>query len=163
MTLPATAQLSTGTSSNQGLLVIPSLSINAPIVKSSLGDVTWDISHLEMSVAHLEGTGWLDKPGNIVLAGHMENASGEPELFSRLDALKPGDEIYVRREGDERKFAVTQVKRVPSTDVSIVAETNDERLTLLACALDSYNEAEGDYTEHQVVIAEPAKDPAMEW
>src|SRR5262245_35001391 len=122
MTLPATAQPSAETSSSQGHLVIPTLSINAPIIKSSLGDVTWDISHLEMSVAHLDGTGWLDKPGNIVLAGYMENANGEPELFSRLGALKPGDEIFVRRESDERRFAVTQVKRVPSTDVSVVAE-----------------------------------------
>src|SRR5262249_51371894 len=132
------------TATNQGHLVIPVLSINAPIVNSSLGDDTWDISHLAMSVAHLEGTGWLDSPGNIVLAGHMENPNGEPELFSRLDALKPGDEILVRREGDERKFAVTEVRRVPSTDVSVVAETQEARLTLLACALDSYSESAGD-------------------
>jgi len=159
MALPATAATTT-----QGQLVIPALSVNAPIVKSSLGDITWDISHLEMSVAHLDGTGWLDTPGNIVLAGHMENPNGGPELFSRLGTLKPGDEIFVRREGgEERRFAVTQVKRVASTDVSIVEKTSDERLTLLACALDSYSEADGDYTEHQVVIAEPARDPAMNW
>lgn len=158
MALPATA-----VTTNQAQLVIPALSVNAPIVKSSLGDITWDISHLTMSVAHLDGTSWLDRPGNIVLAGHMENPNGEPELFSRLGSLKPGDEIFVKREGEERRFAVTQVKRVPSTDVSVVSETGDERLTLLACALDSYSESEGDYTEHQVVVAEPSSDPAMSW
>jgi len=52
-------------------LVIPTLEIDAPVEVAPIRDGIWDVSDLEQSVGHLQGTSSPGETGNVVLAGHI--------------------------------------------------------------------------------------------
>jgi hypothetical protein len=69
----------------QRIIAFPGASISAPIVPAGRVQGTWETRHLGESVGHLVGTSWLNGAGgNIVLAGHVESATGAPGPFAHL-------------------------------------------------------------------------------
>lgn len=77
------------------------------------------------------------QPGSAVLDGHVDNGLSLPGVFKRLDAIKTGDDIYVRdNSGLEKHFVVSDVQyfdymQVPSE--TIFAKSGDPKLVLITC------------------------------
>lgn len=138
----------------QARLLIPAASINALVVDAYLNGESWDVSQLGNNAGHLQGTAWFGTPGNIALAGHVELADGRKAIFAHIDQLSEGDPIILMLAGGEQRYSVTEVKRVPPDDLSILYPTSTDQLTLITCDIGAYNFLENAYQERIVVIAE---------
>jgi LPXTG-site transpeptidase (sortase) family protein len=137
----------------QSELFIPAAGISAPIVQVYLDGTSWDVTSLGMAVGHLQGTTWLDDgPGNIVLSGHVELADGRRGIFSRLDDLAVGDEIYVTRDGVDRVYRIIEINSVDPDDLTPLYPTTTPRLTLITCS--SYDFWSDTYEQRHVIVAE---------
>lgn len=140
------------TPSVQGSLIIPSANVYAPIIEAYLDGTSWGISHLGDNAGHLEGTAWLDQPGNIVLAGHVERANGRPGIFAALGSLKPGDWAMIKYGGEERMYTISLVGVYAPNDLTPLYPSSSDRLTLITC--DKYDFVTNSYRERIVAIAD---------
>jgi len=81
--------------------------------------------------------------GNMVLYAHNEAG-----LFRSLIEVSLGDKVMVEAGGVPKGYTVTRIKVVEPNQIDVIAQTPDERLTLLTCT--------GVQKSHRlVVIAEP--------
>ncbi|MBZ0306965.1 MAG: sortase [Anaerolineae bacterium] len=133
-------------------IFVAAAGVNESIIESALEEDGWRVNHLENRVGHLQGTSWLGKPGNIVLAGHVELRNGTPGVFSRIDELKPGDVVTLSENGTSYDYRVTEVKVVEADDLSVVYPTPVERVTLITCT--GYDFLTNTYNQRIVVVAE---------
>lgn len=138
------------------MLSIPALNIHTTITQAYVVGGTWDVSHLKMNVAHLYSTAWIGEGGNIVLGGHSETPSGQPEIFYNLDLLQPGDQINLSENGLTYHYTVIETRLVAYTDVGVVNSDGSEKLTLLTCALGTYDPTISDYRQRLIVTAIPS-------
>ena len=136
----------------QSELFIPTLAVKASIVEIFHDGGSWDVSRLAQNVGHLQGTAWFNIPGNIALAGHVEHSDGRTGVFANLLELNIGDPVIVTENGEERQFAVTEVKVVAPDDLSVLYPTETDRVTLITCG--AYSFALDTYQERIVVVAE---------
>jgi LPXTG-site transpeptidase (sortase) family protein len=134
------------------MLFIPTAGVRAPIIEAYLDGTSWDVTQLGANAGHLQGTGWFDQPGNIVLAGHVEMADGRAGIFTRLDELNEGDPIILTHADNERRYSVTELLTVANDDLSVLYPTTTDQLTLITCG--DYDFVEDFYRERVVVIAE---------
>lgn len=134
-------------------LTIPTAGVAAPIIQVYLDETgTWNVSQLGNFIGHLQGTGWLERTGNIALAGHVELADGSPGIFARLDELRTGDLIYLAPDNaEQRTYAITSVRRVDPADLSVLYPTPADTLTLITC--DNYDFLTNTYADRIVVTA----------
>jgi sortase (surface protein transpeptidase) len=161
---------------------IPALDVKAPVLgvgltvdnvmdspKGPIGDPIWHAAY------------WYrggDIPGDVgtaTIAGHVNDPLGNPEIFARLDDLKPGDEIiiHLKHTTIEIRFIVNEVKVYSikeSSDPAVLAKiygigpvTGREpqpspdglsHLTLITCA--GYI-IDGLFDHHTVVYATRSK------
>jgi LPXTG-site transpeptidase (sortase) family protein len=133
-------------------LFIPSAGIYAPIVQTYLDGTSWDVSQLGTNVGHLQGTAWVDTPGNVVLSGHVELSDGRQGVFANLNEVVVGDIIVVVMNGDEWRYIVTEISSTTPEDLSPVYPTTDERLTLITC--EDYDFISDAYLERTIIVAE---------
>jgi LPXTG-site transpeptidase (sortase) family protein len=133
-------------------LFIPTLGVNAPVIQVYLNGESWDISQLGMNIGHLQGTAWLDQPGNIALSGHVEMRDGRQGIFANLGTLQVGDLVILRRGDEERRYAVREIKTTSPDDLSVLYSTSSEQLTLITC--DEYDFLQNAYLERVVVVAD---------
>lgn len=133
---------------------IPTLGLQTSIIMAPIVYPTWDVSHLGERIGYLEGTAWFGEAGNTVLAGHATDAELNPSILYALDTLEPGAVIRVTADSIERQYVVTGRYRVVDTDMSLVLPTPHEQLTILTCAVDSWNGVL--FTERIIVVALPA-------
>lgn len=143
-------------SSTTGRLTIPALSLEAPIVSVPLAYPSWDLTRLGGNVGYLEGTGQANQPGNMVLAGHSTTSSLLPSVFANLHLMEPGDEIIVSFGNVEKRYIVESVTRVEESDLSPIMPTTHEQLTLLTCAIESFQASSASYSQRYIVVATPA-------
>lgn len=143
-----------------GQISIPALEFQSDIVLAPVVMPTWDVSHIGTRVGYLERTGWFGQPGNTVLAGHATTPDLQPSVWYALDILAQGDEIVVTTGPLELHYAVAGVYRVHETDVSLVLPTQHEQLTLITCAVDSWNGQI--FTERIIVVAFPTARVALQ-
>jgi LPXTG-site transpeptidase (sortase) family protein len=152
----ATPTIPTATTSagivQQASLYIPGAAVSAPIIPVYLKGGSWDVTQLGDNIGHLEGTGWLDKPGNIVLSGHVERRNGRPGIFASLSDLSRGDEIILLTQGIERRYRVSDLRTVEPTDLTPLYPTTSDVLTLITC--DEYDFLQNTYQKRTVVVAE---------
>lgn len=134
-------------------LIIPRLSVETNIVPVYLDDEigSWNIRFLGGSAGHLEGTAWIDAPGNIVLAGHVERSDGSPGIFASLHRLLYGDEITLDINGEQRYYAVSALITTSPQDLSVLYPTRGDQLTLITC--EAYDFISNTYQERIVVTA----------
>ena len=136
------------------MITFPAASMSAPVIPAGRVQGTWETRHLGDSVGHLVGTSWLDDPGgNIVLAGHVESATGAPGPFAYLFEAQVGDLVILRDGPREEDYRVTAIKRVGPYDVSYVAQDGQQRVTMITCTDWDYEQQT--YLGRLVVIAEP--------
>ena len=96
--------------------------------------------------------------GSAVIAGHIDSYQG-PGVFFRLDELRPGNRVYVRR--SDRSivmFRVTAVRRYLKNHFptqAVYGATPDAELRLITCG-GAFDAATGHYLSNIVVYATEA-------
>lgn len=135
-------------------LQIPGVSIRSGITSFPLDGQSWAIDPWEKAVGHLQGTAWLDMPGNIVLGGHSEYPDGRPGIFNRLYGVGIGDEILLQDGDFRRRYVVINVLEVNYQDLSVIYPTLHNRLTLITCDIPSYVAEQNLYYERLVIVAD---------
>jgi LPXTG-site transpeptidase (sortase) family protein len=133
-------------------LFVPRAGIFSRVIESYLDGQSWDISQLRTNVGHLEGTAWIDQPGNVVLSGHVEMADGRPGVFANLGELAVDDIIVLTTRGEEHRYIITQVYTTTPNDLQPLMPTTIDQLTLITC--DSYDFFTDSYLERTIIIAE---------
>ncbi|HEX3388368.1 MAG TPA: class F sortase [Streptosporangiaceae bacterium] len=97
-------------------------------------------------------------PGSAIIAGHINSYRG-PGVFVRLDELRPGNRIYVRRsDGTRVVFRVTAVHRYLKDHFptqTVYGATPDVELRLITCG-GAFDSVTGHYLSNVVVYATQA-------
>lgn len=87
-------------------------------------------SALRAGAGHYPSTPLPCEDGNVAIAGHR-TTYGRP--FHNLDLLQPGDEITLTTPIGACKYTVMEQTIVRPSDVSVVQNQGDSRLTLTTC------------------------------
>jgi sortase A len=122
-----TAPASTDPAVNQpvGLLSIPKIGILDTIVEG-VGE-----AQLEQGPGHYPGTPLPGEPGNVAIAGHRTTYA---HPFYNLNALDPGDNVYILTKQGFFRYTVTGSEVVDPSDVAILESIPDHStLTLTTC------------------------------
>jgi sortase A len=88
---------------------------------------------LAFGPARLLNSATLDEPGNLVLAGHRTS------WFRKLEDVKDGDKIQLdwfdsrRHAASERVYTVSVIQVQDPKEMTLLAPTNEDALTLLTC------------------------------
>jgi LPXTG-site transpeptidase (sortase) family protein len=116
---------------------IPSLGIN-DLKVSHPTDVSSQaglLAPLQSGVGHL-----FSYPGNggtVLVYGHSSSYSWDvseyTKIFRKINALKPGDKVYIAYGGKTFTYQVTFSQTVDATDMSAYQKNNGEELILYTC------------------------------
>ncbi|MDB4979069.1 MAG: putative sortase [Candidatus Peribacteria bacterium] len=131
----------------QNRMIIPKLNLNVPLINPStaaLINQNWDqvekdIQHgLQEGVVHYPGTAKAGQAGNFFITGHSSYYPWDPgrykTVFARLQELNVGDEYTVYYNGDRHRYIVDTKKEVKPSDVSVLDQPADKRIsTLMTC------------------------------
>jgi sortase A len=105
-------------------IVIPTIGVDKIVVEGvSLRD-------LKKGPGHFPETPLPGQEGNAAIAGHR-TTYGAP--FHRIDELEPGDEITVETVQGEFRYLVSEQQIVSPSQVEVLEDKGDNRLTLTAC------------------------------
>ncbi len=118
-------------------IAIPSLGIN-DLKISHPTDVNTQqglLAPLQSGVGHL-----FSYPGNggtILVYGHSSSTSYDvsefTKIFRKINALKPGDKVYIAYQGETHEYEVTFSQVVDASDMSAYQKNNGEELILYTC------------------------------
>ena len=127
-------------------IVIPRIFKNIPVIgasNSSLIARDWDALEkdiqqaLRNGVVHYPGTSLPGERGNVVITGHSSFYAWDPgrfkDVFGLLHELKPKDRIYLFHNQKQYAYEVFDIRVVKPTEIDVLGQTNDERLTLITC------------------------------
>jgi sortase A len=82
---------------------------------------------LRRGPGHVPGTGLPTQGRNCVIAGHRDS------FFRRLADVKVGDRVFLTGEEGEREYRLTRRRVVSPTEISVLAPTEAEQVTLVTC------------------------------
>ncbi len=105
-------------------ITIPKINMSSYVLEGTSKDI------LDKATGHYEETPMPGEEGNSAIAGHR-TMFGHP--FRHLDKLEEGDEILIQNEKNELVYQVIEIKIVKPTDISVLDNTKDTRLTLTTC------------------------------
>lgn len=106
---------------------IPSLNITLPIQGTKIKKGDWEVSN--RGVSHLSTSAVPGEQGNIIMYSHNTN-----NRFGPLPSIGLGDRIYlVTQDGILHEYIVTETFSVAPDDLSVIANTKTETLTLYTC------------------------------
>src|SRR5436305_9437072 len=106
------------------IIEIPKINVNKAVVQ---GVGTED---LKKGPGHYPSTPMPGEKGNAAIAGHR-TTYGHP--FYDLDALKPGDDIFISTRVGKFQYKVDHSMNVSPSDVAVLDPTPDNLLTLTTC------------------------------
>jgi sortase A len=86
-----------------------------------------DEINLNRGAGRIEGTGWIDSPGNLGIAGHRDG------YFRVLKDIEVGDSIGLLTHAGKSEFKVSSITIVDPSDVSVLASTEESSITLVTC------------------------------
>ena len=108
-------------------LIIKNLNIDLPIFSAKVIGQNWQTTSL--------GVSWLDisphpgEIGNSIMYGHNWT-----NLLGNLIYAKPGQEIEIKySDGKSKIFFIDKTAEVSPNDVSVLAQTKDQRVTIYTC------------------------------
>lgn len=130
-------------------LVIPSMSLDAPILLAPIENQTWKVDHLKQEVGHLEGTAKPGSNSNLVLAGHVTLVDGSYGPFAGLGNLNPGDTVEVYDGSNKFEYVIDSHQTVDPTAVEVTYPSEIGQITLITC--NSWDRNQGRYVERLVV------------
>ncbi len=106
---------------------IPTLSLQLPVETTLINNGYWPTS--QTGVSFLENSGKLGSVGNLIFYGHNWK-----NLLGSLHKVKVGENIVLHgQNGQDFTYTISDIATVAATDVSILADTSDERITLYTC------------------------------
>jgi sortase A len=105
-------------------IAIPKIGVDKIVVEGV------SVADLKRGPGHYPGSPMPGQAGNAAIAGHR-TTYGAP--FFRLDELAPGDEILVTTLQGSFKYEVQEQQIVDDSEVSVLNDFGDNRLTLTAC------------------------------
>jgi LPXTG-site transpeptidase (sortase) family protein len=105
---------------------IPNVHISLPIYPGNITAMRW--SQTTRGVSYLSSTPLPGYTGNSVLYGH-----NWPNLLGPLHRVRIGDTIYITYGSKRVSFTVRYITVVKSSDVSILTQTSDKRVTIYTC------------------------------
>lgn len=127
-------------------VVIPRIGKNVPVTTISteaLINRNWDRLEqqiqeaLRFGVVHYPGTAFPHENGNMVITGHSSYFAWDPgrfkDVFALLHDVQLGDHIYVYHDQDRFEYEVYDTKIVLPTQVDVLTQEGDNRLTLITC------------------------------
>jgi sortase A len=103
------------------VLEVERLGVQRVVLRGATGE------SLAFGAGHVDGTASPNARGHSVLAGHRDRG------FAFLRDLRPGDGLRLRTADGVRDYLVDGIRVVTATDVTVMAETPEDRLTLLTC------------------------------
>jgi sortase A len=106
------------------VIKIPKINLEKAVVEGT------GVPDLKKGPGHYINTPLPGQPGNAALAGHR-TTYGAP--FGDLGELDPGDEIIATTRQGTFRYSVTNTQIVSPSEVSVLAPTSDNRLTLTTC------------------------------
>lgn len=148
---PVAAALATRRALTPERLVIPAIGVDTQVVTSPIVQGEWQVPRFV--AGHLEGTARPGEGSNVALAGHLQSLRNG-NVFADIEKLQPGDEVLLAAEGQQVRYLVRESRLVAPSDVSVVAPTPEERLTLITCA-GNWDWVRGEYSHRLVVVATP--------
>lgn len=107
-----------------GTLSIPAIHLKQVIVNGT------SVNDLRLGPGHYIGTPLPGEAGNVAIAGHR-TTWGAP--FRNLDKLTAGDQIVITTPRADVLYRVTSSSVVSPTDMSVIAPTGSNTLTLTTC------------------------------
>ena len=108
---------------NEWRLVIPKISLNAPIAEGTTSKV------MDEYIGHFENTATLE--GNIGLAAH--NRGYPVNYFKNIKNLEKGDVIEYFCGNTKKEYKVETVTIISDTDWTYLAQTKENKITLITC------------------------------
>lgn len=127
-------------------VVIPRIGKNVPVVTiSSEALINKDWGRLEQQiqealrdgVVHYPETAFPGEGGNMVITGHSSYFAWDPgrfkDVFALLHDVQIGDRIYVYYDQDRYEYEVYETKVVLPTQVDVLTQSGEDRLTLITC------------------------------
>jgi LPXTG-site transpeptidase (sortase) family protein len=141
-------------------LIIPSIGVNAPIWRTSVGpsgampDPTGYFNVLQYDFPSFPGLGGTVDSGNVVIAGHVDSAVYGIAVFYYIRNLKAGDSIQYRTaDGRTVNYVVTGVADyLPTANWEAIVASNAADMTLITC-IGTFNAAAREYSHRRVVHA----------
>lgn len=132
-------------------ILVPAIGLDTVVKYVPYDGLTWLIAGLHQEVAWMGDTSWPGLGGNTALAGHVTLRTGGDGPFRHLDLLAPGDEVTISTEENIYKYRVQETRVVEETDLTILQNSGDDRLTLITCT--DWNGSTGFYQRRLVVFA----------
>jgi LPXTG-site transpeptidase (sortase) family protein len=120
-------------------LVIPRIGVNAPVVTLGI-DARGEMQSPDspMDVAWYSFSTLPGRPGNVVMAAHVDYVNYGPAVFWRLRELQPGDEIELAlADGGSARYAVSAVTLYDEASApiaEIVGRKDADVVTLITCS-----------------------------
>lgn len=105
-------------------IIIPKIGVDKIVVEGV------SLRGLKKGPGHYPETPLPGQEGNAAIAGHR-TTYGAP--FNRIDELVPGDEILVETVQGKFRYLMSEQLIVPPTQVDVLENKGDNRLTLTAC------------------------------
>ncbi|HEV8700832.1 MAG TPA: class GN sortase [Candidatus Polarisedimenticolia bacterium] len=103
------------------VMEVERLGVRRAVLRGATGE------SLAFGAGHVDGTASPNAHGHSVLAGHRDRG------FAFLRDLRPGDGLRLRTSDGVRDYLVDGIRVVTATDVTVMAETPEDRLTLVTC------------------------------
>ncbi|MEC0419705.1 class D sortase, partial [Bacillus subtilis] len=139
--LQTTEQYKPPTGDVSGLLTIPAIKAELPIVEGT------DPNDLAKGVGHYKGSYYPEQNGQIVLSGHRDT------VFRRAGELRKGDTLRVDTGYGGYDYIIKDMKIVSKDDNSIITLQHEkEELILTTCYPFSYI---GDAPDRYIIYAYP--------
>ena len=107
-----------------GYLTIEKIGLMQAPIKEGTDEAT-----LNKYIGHFSDSAFLE--GNVALAGH--NRGYEKNYFENLKDLKGGELIIYQTRSEAKVYKVTEIKKVNESNVDIIKNTKDNRITLITC------------------------------
>lgn len=138
-------------------VVIPAIDVDADLVAVGLNP------DRSMEVPDFGEAGWYDpgprpgEPGPAVIAAHVDSVAG-PDVFHRLTALEPGDEIMVEHaDGRRSTFTVRDAEQQHKDELPVERiwnDTDEPVLRLITCG-GEFDTERRSYESNVIVYAAP--------
>lgn len=124
--------------SDKPRIVIKKIGVKAPVVygQKSVNESAFQLA-LRDGVVHYPQTAKPGEDGNVVIFGHSSGQVWAPGdykfIFTHLSKLEVSDKIFIEYKGTRYIYNVSGKKIVQPTEVSVLSQSNHNKLTLITC------------------------------
>jgi LPXTG-site transpeptidase (sortase) family protein len=145
-------------------LAIPSINLDTQVVQGGIvqdahGNSIWQTLPF-VAVHYGDLTSLIGAPGNAVISGHVVTID-EGNVFRLLYQVGIDDEIQVWDQRErEHDYHVVDVRLVPPSDISVIASTPDETLTLITCG-GTFDRIRRQFSSRLIVTAKPSQNSEL--